>query len=116
MENLGGIVLIALGMASCVVIVELILWYRRGKKGASIPIHAVAKSFGHMSLQLMEDVEGKRLKVVRLQTRILEIREQLLNLKETARKKNVTDDAEKWDIRQGLTEMILDESLWGGFR
>jgi len=73
----------------------------------------LAKTFGSMASRLQQESELHMLKNVALLIKILQIREQLLNLKERAERDNGGGTGgERWDIRRGLSDMILDKKLW----
>ena len=78
-----------------------------------IPNPDLAKTFGSMASRLQQESELHMLKNAALLIKILQIREQLLNLKERAERDNGGGTGgERWDIRRGLSDMILDKKLW----
>lgn len=115
MEALANMFVVLLVVLAVVFVVTCIIQVVRGglkKSVAPLPHQDVAKTFGHLAAQLQEEAEMQKLKNTALQTRILEIRERLLDLKEKSEQNNVTETGAKGDLRKRLYDLILDTDLW----
>ena len=117
MEIVAKVFIIAmcvLGVVFAVALIVKAVFGGNPKNSTSpFPNPDLAKTFGSMASRLQQESELHMLKNAALLIKILQIREQLLNLKERAERDNGGGTGgERWDIRRGLSDMILDKKLW----
>lgn len=103
-----------LGFVIIIVLMSWSLWVdrRSKKKTPRLSSGDLTRTFGTMASQLQERAEEERLRNIKLQRRLLELREFLLHLKDKSETKNFTPEGEKFDLREGITALILDKSRW----
>jgi len=83
------------------------------KKFSTIPLDSVARSFGHMASQLQDKAEKERLHNIKLQTRLLHIREYLIQVTKRVDKEHpIEGPGKRYTLQEMVTELILDKSKW----